>query len=72
MEQKLVESWTRRKSHVRFGGGRLEKQVVLLAGRLPYKTVAASAVARRMLEQGIQVIMLEPQGHSRRLVSLAG
>ena len=36
------------------------------------KTVAASAMARRMLEQGIQVIMLEPQGHSRRLVTLAG
>jgi hypothetical protein len=35
------------------------------------KTVAAQAMAWRMAEQGIQVIMLEPNGHSRRLQALA-
>lgn len=35
------------------------------------KTVAAQALAWRMAEQGIQVIMLEPNGHSRRLQALA-
>jgi hypothetical protein len=32
---KLLESWMMANYHVRFGGGRLEKQVKLLAGRLP-------------------------------------
>jgi hypothetical protein len=36
------------------------------------KTVAAQALAWRMAEQGVQVILLEPQGHSRRLLELAG
>jgi hypothetical protein len=36
------------------------------------KTVAAQALAWRMAEQGAQVVMLEPQGHSRRLLQLAG
>jgi hypothetical protein len=36
------------------------------------KTVAAQALAWRMAEQGVQVVMLEPQGHSRRLAALAG
>lgn len=36
------------------------------------KTVGAQALAWRMAEQGIQVILLEPQGHSRRLMQLTG
>jgi hypothetical protein len=36
------------------------------------KTVAAQSLAWRMAEQGVQVVMLEPQGHSRRLLELAG
>jgi Cdc6-like AAA superfamily ATPase len=35
------------------------------------KTVAANALAWRLAEQGAQVILLEPQGHSRRLARLA-
>ena len=35
------------------------------------KTVAAQALAWRLAEQGVQVILLEPQGHSRRLLALA-
>ena len=33
------------------------------------KTVGAQALARRMAEQDIQVVLLEPQGHSRRLLA---
>jgi hypothetical protein len=36
------------------------------------KTVGAQALAWRMVEQDIQVVLLEPQGHSRRLLQLAG
>jgi hypothetical protein len=36
------------------------------------KTVGAQALAWRLAEQGIQVVLLEPQGHSRRLLQLAG
>ena len=36
------------------------------------KTVGAQALAWRMAEQGTQVVLLEPQGHSRRLLQLAG
>ncbi|MCC6606791.1 MAG: hypothetical protein IT327_26535, partial [Anaerolineae bacterium] len=36
------------------------------------KTVGAQALAWRMAEQGTQVVLLEPQGHSRRLRRLAG
>ncbi len=36
------------------------------------KTVGAQALAWRMAEQGVQIILLEPQGHSRRLLELAG
>ena len=36
------------------------------------KTVGAQALAWRMAEQGTQVVLLEPQGHSRRLAQLAG
>lgn len=36
------------------------------------KTVAAQSLAWRMAEQGVQVVMLEPQGHSKRLLRLAG
>ncbi|HUM70112.1 MAG TPA: hypothetical protein PLK31_14855, partial [Chloroflexota bacterium] len=36
------------------------------------KTVGAQALAWRMAEQGTQVVLLEPQGHSRRLLKLAG
>jgi hypothetical protein len=36
------------------------------------KTVGAQALAWRMAEQGTQVVMLEPQGHSRRLLQMAG
>lgn len=36
------------------------------------KTVTAQALAWRMAEQGVQVVLLEPQGHSRRLRALAG
>ena len=36
------------------------------------KTVGAQALAWRMAEQDIQVVLLEPQGHSRRLLQLAG
>lgn len=36
------------------------------------KTVGAQALAWRMAEQGIQVVLLEPQGHSRRLLAAAG
>ena len=36
------------------------------------KTVAAQALAWRMVEQGVQTILLEPQGHSQRLCQLAG
>jgi hypothetical protein len=36
------------------------------------KTVGTQALAWRMAEQGIQVILLEPQGHCRRLLQLAG
>jgi len=36
------------------------------------KTVAAQALAWRMAEQGVQIVMLEPQGHSRRLLELSG
>jgi len=36
------------------------------------KTVGAQALAWRMAEQGVQVVLLEPQGHSRRLLELAG
>lgn len=36
------------------------------------KTVGAQALAWRMAEQGTQVILLEPQGHSRRLLQLSG
>lgn len=36
------------------------------------KTVGAQALAWRMVEQGVQVILLEPQGHSRRLLALSG
>jgi hypothetical protein len=36
------------------------------------KTVSAQALAWRMAEQGVQVVLLEPQGHSRRLLELAG
>jgi hypothetical protein len=36
------------------------------------KTVGAQALAWRMAEQEVQVVLLEPQGHSRRLWQLAG
>lgn len=36
------------------------------------KTVGAQALAWRMAEQDIQVVLLEPQGHSRRLLELSG
>jgi len=36
------------------------------------KTVGAQALAWRMAEQDIQVVLLEPQGHSRRLLQLSG
>lgn len=36
------------------------------------KTVGAQALAWRLAEQDIQVVLLEPQGHSRRLLQLAG
>ncbi|MCL4266129.1 MAG: hypothetical protein KJ069_23165 [Anaerolineae bacterium] len=36
------------------------------------KTVGVQALAWRMAEQDIQVVLLEPQGHSRRLLQLAG
>jgi len=36
------------------------------------KTVGAQALAWRMVEQGVQVVVLEPQGHSRRLQQMAG
>ena len=36
------------------------------------KTVGAQALAWRMAEQGVQVVLLEPQGHSRRLLQLSG
>lgn len=36
------------------------------------KTVGAQALAWRMAEQGTQVVLLEPNGHSRRLLALAG
>ncbi|MCB8944069.1 MAG: hypothetical protein H6658_09970 [Ardenticatenaceae bacterium] len=36
------------------------------------KTVGAQALAWRMAEQGTQVVLLEPQGHSRRLLQLSG
>ena len=36
------------------------------------KTVGAQALAWRMAEQGVQTIVLEPQGHSRRLLQLSG
>ncbi|HFC11388.1 MAG TPA: DUF853 family protein [Anaerolineae bacterium] len=36
------------------------------------KTVALQAFAARLAEQGIQVILLEPQGHSQRLLALGG
>ncbi|MAU00619.1 MAG: hypothetical protein CL608_26035 [Anaerolineaceae bacterium] len=36
------------------------------------KTVGAQALAWRMAEQGAQVVLLEPQGHSRRLLQLGG
>lgn len=35
------------------------------------KTVGVLALAWRMAEQGVQVVLLEPQGHSRRLRALA-
>jgi hypothetical protein len=35
------------------------------------KTVGAQALAWRLVEQDIQVVLLEPQGHSRRLLQLA-
>ena len=35
------------------------------------KTVGAQALAWRLAEQGVQVVLLEPQGHSRRLLALA-
>ena len=35
------------------------------------KTVGAQALAWRMAEQDVQVVLLEPQGHSRRLLQLA-
>ena len=35
------------------------------------KTVGAQALAWRMAEQDVQVVLLEPQGHSRRLYQLA-
>ncbi|MBX3061017.1 MAG: hypothetical protein KF770_31550 [Anaerolineae bacterium] len=34
------------------------------------KTVFAQALAGRLVEQGIQTVFLEPQGHSRRLLQL--
>ncbi|MBX3055889.1 MAG: hypothetical protein KF770_05390 [Anaerolineae bacterium] len=34
--------------------------------------MGAQALAWRMAEQDIQVVLLEPQGHSRRLLALAG
>ena len=40
--------------HVRFGGGRLETQVKLCAGRLPY--FIALAQSRRQAEQGLTVV----------------
>lgn len=36
------------------------------------KTVGAQALAWRLAEQDTQVVLLEPQGHSRRLLALAG
>ncbi|GIK53401.1 MAG: hypothetical protein BroJett014_23740 [Planctomycetota bacterium] len=36
------------------------------------KTVGAQALAWRLAEQDVQVVLLEPQGHSRRLLQLAG
>ncbi|NKQ35316.1 MAG: hypothetical protein HF973_06805 [Chloroflexi bacterium] len=36
------------------------------------KTVGAQSLAWRMAEQDIQVVLLEPQGHSRRLLQLSG
>lgn len=36
------------------------------------KTVGAQALAWRLAEQGVQAVFLEPQGHSRRLLSLTG
>jgi len=36
------------------------------------KTVGAQALAWRLAEQDVQVVLLEPQGHSRRLLALSG
>ena len=36
------------------------------------KTVGAQALAWRLVEQGTQVVLLEPQGHSKRLLQLSG
>lgn len=36
------------------------------------KTVGAQSLAWRLAEQDIQVVLLEPQGHSRRLLELSG
>lgn len=36
------------------------------------KTVGAQSLAWRLAEQGVQVILLEPQGHGKRLARLAG
>jgi hypothetical protein len=42
------------------------------AGRARARRSGAQALAWRMAEQGVQVVLLEPQGHSRRLRELAG
>lgn len=36
------------------------------------KTVGTQALLTRQMEQGVQVIVMEPQGHSRRLAALVG
>lgn len=54
---KPLESWMMANYHVQFGGGRLEKQVRLLAGRLPDLTPLEAKVPAISMFFGIVIKM---------------
>ena len=62
----LLESRMLRKAHVRFGGGLLEKQVMLLAGFLPYKEGLDLVELPTLIETGIEYRINDLRQRDRR------
>jgi hypothetical protein len=53
-------------------GGKAAGHMVVVGQTNAGKTFTSNVLALRLLEQGSQVVMIEPQGHSARLVRAAG